>query len=134
MNPEHIPLCRRWFLSELGAGAPPEMAAAFAGIADVSTVRRWRAEDPEFAAAWDRAAAEASPRETLPKPIGRPVEPCDIIGWLEARGGTARTNMRVLGAELGCSAAKVHARARRLAAAGALRVTPGSRSTLLELT
>jgi hypothetical protein len=130
MNPDLIAQCRRWFLSEIAAGAPPDMAAAFSGIGDLQTVHQWRSENLEFAAACSRALVEGSQRGAA---RGRPPEPCDLIGWLEARGGKARIALRALGAELGCSAAKVHGRVRSLASIGALKVTPGSRSTFLEL-
>lgn len=49
---------REKLLQAVRAGANAKYAADFAGI-HASTVRRWRAKEPDFAAAWSRAEEEA---------------------------------------------------------------------------
>jgi hypothetical protein len=130
MTPDTTQQCRRWFLSELEAGALPGMAAVFAGIRDPRIVLQWYAKDPEFAAEWDRAIAEVSRHAVLAE---RSKCPAAIIEWLRTRGGKADVTMRALGADLGCSAPKIHRVIRELAAVGVLRASFSSRGTTLEL-
>jgi hypothetical protein len=57
-----------------------------------------------------------------------------VIEWLRRRGGKAEVSMRKLGADPCCSGAKAHKDVRGLADLGILKVVPGKRSSLLEIT